>query len=186
MEITRRTALRGGLAGLTTIALDGGTALFSPRKARASGRPLHVLTPLQASTLEALGDRLAIGAAEEGVTYFVDDQLRKPAADVLLLVRYLGIDPPYDHFYVSCLAALEASSRAIYSLPFKYLSDSQRDSMIGTLATGNPQGWTSGIPAPLFYFAARSDAVDVVYGTIEGFHKLGIPYMPHIVPPRSW
>jgi len=29
----------------------------------------------------------------------------------------------------------------------------------------------------------RSDAVDVVYGTVEGFERLGVPYMPHILPP---
>jgi hypothetical protein len=26
----------------------------------------------------------------------------------------------------------------------------------------------------------------VVYGTVEGFAKLNIPYMPHILPPEGW
>jgi hypothetical protein len=26
----------------------------------------------------------------------------------------------------------------------------------------------------------------VVYGTVEGFARLGVPYMPHILPERSW
>jgi hypothetical protein len=53
------------------------------------------------------------------------------------------------------------------------------------MINGAPAGWR-GPSAPLFYFALRSDAVDVVYGTIEGFRKLNVPYMPHIVPPRRW
>jgi hypothetical protein len=32
----------------------------------------------------------------------------------------------------------------------------------------------------------RSDAVDVVYGTVEGYDALGIPYMPHITPVTRW
>jgi hypothetical protein len=32
----------------------------------------------------------------------------------------------------------------------------------------------------------RSDAVDVVYGTMEGYASLGIPYMPHIAPTKRW
>ena len=38
----------------------------------------------------------------------------------------------------------------------------------------------------MFGGGRRSDAVDVVYGTPEGFAKLGVPYMPHIMPPTSW
>jgi hypothetical protein len=26
----------------------------------------------------------------------------------------------------------------------------------------------------------------VAYGTVEGFARLGVPYMPHILPERSW
>jgi hypothetical protein len=36
------------------------------------------------------------------------------------------------------------------------------------------------------YFLLRSDAVDVVYGTVEGYAALGIPYMPHIAPTKRW
>ena len=36
------------------------------------------------------------------------------------------------------------------------------------------------------YLVLRSDAVDVVYGTVEGYEALGIPYMPHIAPDKRW
>jgi hypothetical protein len=32
----------------------------------------------------------------------------------------------------------------------------------------------------------RADAVDVVYGTMEGYEALGIPYMAHIAPDKRW
>jgi hypothetical protein len=47
------------------------------------------------------------------------------------------------------------------------------------------EGW-SGRPAALVYAVLRADAVDVVYGTMEGYEALGIPYMPHIPPEKRW
>ena len=43
-----------------------------------------------------------------------------------------------------------------------------------------------GYPIFLFYMCLRSDAVDVVYGTPEGFEKLNVPYTQHILPPEGW
>ncbi len=50
---------------------------------------------------------------------------------------------------------------------------------------GKLDGW-QGPPGPFVYLVTRSDAVDVVYGTMEGYESLGIPYMAHIVPERRW
>jgi len=36
------------------------------------------------------------------------------------------------------------------------------------------------------YLVLRSDAVDVVYGTMDGYAALGIPYRPHIAPSKRW
>ena len=42
-------------------------------------------------------------------------------------------------------------------------------------------------PAGAFvYTVLRNDAIDVVYGTMEGYAALGIPYMPHIAPTKRW
>ena len=35
-------------------------------------------------------------------------------------------------------------------------------------------------------FVLRADALDVTYGTPEGFDALGIPYMAHIMPETPW
>ena len=47
------------------------------------------------------------------------------------------------------------------------------------------EGW-AGKPGALIYAVLRADAVDVVYGTMEGYESLGIPYMPHIPPEKRW
>ena len=47
------------------------------------------------------------------------------------------------------------------------------------------EGWQG--PARAFvYFLLRSDAVDVVYGTMEGYASLGIPYRPTSRRPKRW
>ena len=46
-------------------------------------------------------------------------------------------------------------------------------------------GWQG--PAGSFvYLVLRSDSIDVVYGTMEGYESLGVPYMPHIAPDKRW
>jgi hypothetical protein len=47
------------------------------------------------------------------------------------------------------------------------------------------EGW-KGRPPALAYAVLRADAVDVVYGTMEGYEALGIPYMAHIAPEKRW
>ena len=183
LNATRRSTVKGLAAGLTAFAFAGGEELLTPRQARAAGRPFQILAPDQAATLDALGDRLAFGAAENGLSHFVDLMVSVPFQNALLLVRYLGVQPPYAGFYTGGLAALEAFSQATYGAPFTQVSDAQRDGLITTISASQPDGW-AGPPAPLFYFAVRSDAVDVVYGTVQGFANLGVPYMAHIEPPR--
>jgi len=50
---------------------------------------------------------------------------------------------------------------------------------------GKLQGW-QGPPQGFVYFVLRSDAVDVVYGTVEGYEALGVPYQAHIMPLKRW
>ena len=58
-------------------------------------------------------------------------------------------------------------------------------SLVDALWRGDIAPW-DGPPPPLFYMMVRSDAVDVVYGTQEGFDELNVPYLAHIVPPEKW
>ena len=47
------------------------------------------------------------------------------------------------------------------------------------------ENW-EGPPASYMLFVLRADALDVTYGTPEGFEALGIPYMAHIMPEKPW
>ncbi len=68
---------------------------------------------------------------------------------------------------------------------FATLTESERERIVKAMGGGELPGW-SGPPAPLVYFVVRSDALDVVYGTEDGFQRLGIPYLPHIAPTQPW
>ena len=53
------------------------------------------------------------------------------------------------------------------------------------MGAGTIDAWR-GPPAAFFLFVLRMDAIDVVYGTQDGFDRLDLPYMAHIAPPARW
>lgn len=171
---------------LIAATIGGSIEFLTPREARAADAPFRILTnPNTVSLLEDLCDALAPGAREAGVAHFIDDQLAKPARDCLLIVRYLSVRAPYDEFYLSAIRSLTQASLSEYDAPFATLQDNQKTEFIEKLRDGNLPSW-QGPPAARVYFVLRSDAVDVVYGTEEGFENLGVPYMPHIWPETRW
>lgn len=182
---TRREFLRKGGLGLLLFQIDGVARWLTPREARAENLPLEVLTMPEMRTLEAFGETLLPGATEAGIAHFVDKHLSVPAADSLLMIRYLDVPPPYAAFYRAGLASLDRFAEAQQGAPFAALSAEARTALVRAMSGASPEGW-EGPPAPLFYFTVRADAVDVVYGTMEGFEKLGVPYMAHIEPPTRW
>jgi hypothetical protein len=179
VDRTRRDFLVTGGGGLVALGLASACA----RAARERGEPFRVLGEADARTLEALGDTLLPGAAAAGIAHYVDHQLASPAP--LLMLRYVDFPMPFARFYAEGLAALDGVARARHARAFAVLQTAERDALVREVAGQNPPGW-SGPPAPLFYFVARNDAMDVVYGTPEGFATLGIPYMPHIAPTERW
>lgn len=181
-SLSRRAVLRrGGLAAAFAIASGG--RLVTPADAHAQGVPLTILTADQGTTLAALGETMLPGALAAGIANFVDDQLRRTTP--LLIIRYFDWPGDLTAFYTQGLAALDAASKTANGTPFAQASASQQQALVGTLLGGKVAGW-NGPPSPLFYLATRSDAVDVVYGTVDGFAKLNIPYMPHILPAQKW
>jgi hypothetical protein len=187
MELDRRVMLeQTGIAALTFV-LAGSEVAMTPREARAANLPHRTLGPAEAKTLDALGETLVPGAAAAGIANFIDQQISIEPAQALLMIKYLDVPPPFARFYTDGLAGLDAAARAQNGAGFADLTVTQRSAIVRAL--GSPAGlaaWSAPIPARLFYFALRSDAVDVVYGTVDGFAKLGIPYVPHIAPVRTW
>ncbi|MGI9343829.1 MAG: gluconate 2-dehydrogenase subunit 3 family protein [Gammaproteobacteria bacterium] len=189
MTTTRRTFIRGTGLGVLSFTVGGSAMLLTPRDARAKGADLKVLSDSEAELLEAFGEALAPGASEAGIAHFVDSQLAADPRAALLMIKSFNVPPPYAGFYRGGLAALDTYAKKAHGAGFRELEatdvEAVMDAFVASLGGAQPDGW-DGPPAVLFYLALRSDAVDVVYGTVEGFERLGVPYMPHIVPPKPW
>lgn len=182
-EETRRELLTRMGTGLVAITVSSAQGQISPERARARGEALRQLSDEEGRTLEALGDVLLPGAAAAGIAQYVDDQLSSPAP--MLMLKYVDFPGPFADFYQQGLRALDNLGRARHGRPFRELSSAQKLDLVREVSQMNPPEWT-GPPAPLFYFVTRNDAVDVYYGTQEGFERLNIPYMAHILPRRQW
>jgi Gluconate 2-dehydrogenase subunit 3 len=185
-ELERRVVLKGAALGALAFTIGGARTLLSPRQARAQHVPFRTLTPVQASTLELVGETLVPGARDAGISHFVDQQISGPAEEALLEARILNVRPPYANFYRAALAGIDNASRAQNAdRSFTQLTDLERDGLIDAMQQNKLPGW-QGPPSSFVYLILRSDAVDVVYGTMDGYAQLGIPYMPHIAPEKRW
>jgi hypothetical protein len=183
-EFLRRGATAG--AGLLTFVVAGRERRLTAAQARASAVPYRTFTAPQVQTLEALAEVLVPGSVALGVAHFIDQQLSGAAADSMLMIKYLGLSPPFTGFYTGGLAAADSAALRQFSQPLSALGAHDVHALVAALAGGAPPGW-NGPPAPLFFFVLRNDAVDVTYGTPAGFRMLGVPYMAHIAPPvKGW
>ena len=185
MSQSRRTFIRNSGIGLLSFTIGGCEVEVTPEEARRQKIPFQVLNPGEVRILEALGESLLPGSATAGLAHFIDHQLNASPQDQMLMIKYLGVSPPFAPFYSGGLTALNATANDQRGADFADLNSEQQTALIGQMAQANPEGW-AGPPAPFFYFVLRNDAVDVVYGTKAGVERLGIPYMAHIEPPSRW
>jgi Gluconate 2-dehydrogenase subunit 3 len=183
--LQRRVFLKGASMGLFAFTLGGAEILMSPGEARARGVPFRLLNTEEAETLEALGETLLPGAREAGVAHFIDQQVSVTPGEALLEARIVNVKPPYINFYRAAIGGVDKASMARGGKRFAALSTTEQHDFIDQLRQNKIEGW-QGPPAGLVYFVLRSDAVDVVYGTMEGYESLGVPYMAHIEPDKRW
>jgi len=122
-----------------------------------------------------LGDALVPGAATAGLAAYIDLQLQ--AGDQSLLIgKYLGVDTSAQSgFY-------QATADNVIAMTDERTS---MQTFIANMAGDKLSDWI-GPPASYVLFVLRADALDVTYGTPEGFENLGIPYMAHIMPEQPW
>ena len=188
MQQTRRDFLRRSAHGGAALAVLAGAACatrpasFAPK---SSASALRTVNRSEAGTLAVLGEALLPGSVAAGLVSYIDCQISGPPQDSMLMAKYLGVNAPFVDFYRSGLAAAEAAAVREFGSPVTSLSALEARTLIGHMATGGVPHW-QGPPSGLFYFVLRSDAVDVTYGTIAGFDRLGVPYMAHITPPTRW
>jgi len=184
---SRREFLKAGAGGTTltlAFSIGGGMLLLTPAEARARRVPWSRLTPAEAALLQRLAEALVPGAAAAGVAHFVDQQLGVDPDDCMLIAKYFQVPPPYLSFYRSGLAAASALAAQTFGKGIAQLDAAELDELIEQL--GRPGARVDALEVSMFYLCLRSDAVDVVYGTPEGFDRLAVPYMAHIMPPEAW
>src|SRR3989441_4476888 len=183
--ISRRDFMGGAAVGALAFTVGGAKVLLTAREARAQGVPFRLLNANEAETLESLGETLVPGARAAGVAHFIDQQLSVPAEEALLETRILNVRPPYANFYRAAIGAVDRASQAQSGRRFARLASNEQRDFVNLMRQNKVEGW-QGPPGGFVYFVLRSDAVDVVYGTVEGYEALGIPYMPHIAPLKRW
>ena len=184
--VERRAFLQGAGLGALAFTIGGVETLLTAREARAQNIPFRTLTAEQAETLEALGETLVPGARKAGISHFIDQQVSVPADEALLEARILNVRPPYANFYRAALGAVDkACGAANGGKRFAQLGEAEQRGFVDAMRQNKVEGW-QGPPGPFVYLVLRSDAVDVVYGTMDGYAALGVPYMPHIAPEKRW
>ena len=181
----RRVFLKGASMGALAFTVGGVEVLMTPGQARARAVPYRLLNGEDAETIEALGETLVPGAREAGIAHFIDQQVSVTASEALLEARIVNIKPPFINFYRAAIGGVDKASNGRSGKRFAALSASEQHDFIDQLRQNKIEGW-QGPPAGQVYFVLRSDAVDVVYGTMEGYESLGVPYLPHIVPDKRW
>lgn len=184
-QLNRRTLLKRGALGALAFEVGGRAVMLTTAEARAESLPLIVLSAEEAGLVDALGRAVVPGADEAGLVHYLDHQFAGDPGAALLMLRYMDVPPPYADFYRAGLNGVDATAKREFGRSLPALDEDEAHAVVGMIAGGDPEGW-EGPPAALFYFVFRADAVDVTYGTVEGFERLGVPYVPHIAPVEQW
>jgi hypothetical protein len=183
--VDRRGFVKGASVGVLVFSVGGAEVIMAAGEARARGVPFRLLDGHQGETLEALGETLVPQAREAGIAHFIDQQLSVPAHESLLQARIFNFRPPFADFYRAAITTVDAASQKMFSRDFAQLTAAEQRQFVGLMRQNKIEGWT-GPPGGTVYAVLRADAVDVVYGTMEGYAMLDIPYMPHIPPEKRW
>ena len=184
-NIGRRGFVKGATLGALAFTVGGAEVIMAPGEARARGVPFRLLDAHQGETLEALGETLVPQAREAGIAHFIDQQLSVPPHESLLQARIFNFRPPFAEFYRTVITTADDASRKMFGRDFAQLPAADQRTFVDLVRQNKIEGWT-GRPGATVYAVLRADAVDVVYGTMEGYEALGIPYMPHIPPEKRW
>ena len=184
-DIGRRGFVKGATAGALVFAVGGVEIVMTAQQARARGVPFRLLDAHQGETLEALGETLVPQAREAGIAHFIDQQLSVPPGESLLQARIFNFRPPFADFYRATVKTIDGASNKMFGRDFAQASVAEQRQFVDLMRQNKIEGWI-GRPGATVYAVLRADAVDVVYGTMEGYEALGIPYMPHIPPEKRW
>jgi len=184
-DIERGAFVKAATLGALAFTVGGSTVMLTARQARAGNVPFRMLKENEAETIESIGETLVPGARSAGIAHFIDQQISVPPEQALLQARILNVKPPFANFYRAAVRAIDGSSDKTFARKFSMLSPGDKRDFINLMRQNKAEGWQG--PAGQFvYGVLRSDAVDVVYSTMDGYEALGVPYMAHIAPERRW
>ena len=173
-DLTRRGLIASSLITGSYLILGERVTLTPSQAAELNFTP-EVLTHAELGAIEAVAEQLVPGAAGAGIAPYLDAQLRA-GKHSLLIGKYLGVDVATQvGFYKSLASNLKKALQ----------TDPSTATVVSALWSDTQPGW-EGPPASYMLFVLRADALDVTYGTPEGFEALGIPYMAHIMPETPW
>ena len=184
-NIERRAFVQGAALGVLAFTVGGATVMLTAGEARAQGVPFRLLKAHEAEAIEALGDTLVPGARRAGIAHFVDHQISVPPEQALLQARIMNVRPPFVNFYRAAVAAVDRGSDKVFGRKFVSLPANEQSEFVNLMRQDKIEGWT-GPRGGFVYAVLRSDAVDVVYGTMEGYEALGRPYNAMIAPEKRW
>ena len=184
-DIERRAFVKGATLGALAFTVSGSTVMLTTRQARAGNVPFRMLKENEAETIESMGETLVPGARSAGIAHFIDQQISVPPEQALLQLRILNAKPPFANFYRAAVRAIDGSTAKTFGRKFAMLSPGDKRDFVNLMRQNKAEGW-QGPAGPFVYGVLRSDAVDVVYSTMDGYEALGVPYMAHIAPERRW
>jgi hypothetical protein len=184
-DIGRRGFIKGASLGALAFTVGGAQVFMTSGEARARGVPFRLLDGHQGETLEALGETLVPQAREAGIAHFIDQQLSVPPHECLLQARIFNFRPPFADFYRAAIVSIDGGCGKMFGGDFARLPAAEQRRFVDLMRQNKVEGW-SGVAGAVVYGVLRADAVDVVYGTMEGYEMLGIPYMAHIPPDKRW
>jgi hypothetical protein len=183
--IERRAFVKGAASGALAFTVGGSTVMLTARQARARNVPFRLLKEGEAELIEAMGETLVQGARAAGVAHFIDQQISVPAEEALLQARIMNVRPPFANFYRAAIKAVDGGSLKLFGHKFVELTPAQMIEFVRNMRQNKIDGW-QGPRSSFVYAVLRADSVDVVYGTMEGYEALGIPYQAHIKPEKRW
>ena len=173
-DLTRRSLIASTLVTASYLVMGARVTLTPAQAAELKFTP-EVLTQPELGAIEAVAEQLVPGATEAGIAPYLDAQLRA-GKHSLLIGKYLGVDiSTQTDFYRSLAVNLQNALQ----------TDLSTSAVVGALWSDTQPDW-EGPPASYMLFVLRADALDVMYGTPQGFEALGIPYMAHIMPEQPW
>ena len=185
-SIERRDFLRGTATGVFAFSVGGVEVRLSAREAHTQNVPFRLLKANEAKPSRRWATPLFLARAPQALLissisnslFRQKKHCSKHASSMFAHPTRASIEvrlPPSTTRAKGLTAA--ASSWSSVRTSSTIFVDAMRQNKV--------QGW-QGPGGSFVYLLLRSDAVDVVYGTMEGYEALGIPYMPHIAPDKRW